>query len=183
MDEDWEVRSDSERTKWTLDPFVGVGPLRFGMKPIEVSEVLGALTEEPQQLVVRHLQDGRQIGEIGRYWRFGLRLFYDPQGRLEGISFDGAIGPQVLIDGVTLSGRVPSELERWMIDRANATYADDDFELWHMGRGIPGSSSLGLVINVQRVADYLVTRPVVFAEHVLDDPSNILPQEAWNITA
>ncbi|MFB7053190.1 hypothetical protein ACFCXT_08620 [Streptomyces vinaceus] len=183
MDEDWEVRPNSERIEWILDPFAGVGPLRFGMESVEVSEVLSGVTQEPQQLVVRHLPNGRQIGTVGRYWEFGLKLFYDPQGKLEGVSADGALGPRIFVEGVPLSGRVPSELERWIVDRANTEYAEDDFELWHLGRGIPGSSSLGLVINVQRVADHLITRPVMFAEHVLDDPSNILPEEAWKITA
>ncbi|MFD4739801.1 hypothetical protein ACFWNR_22445 [Streptomyces virginiae] len=51
----------------------------------------------------------------------------------------------------------------------------------YLGAGIPGSWSLGPVVNVQRLGDRLVTRPVVLAEHVLDDAHHILPREAWEI--
>lgn len=32
----WDVLPDNERQRWTLDPFVSVGPLSFGMSPDEV---------------------------------------------------------------------------------------------------------------------------------------------------
>ncbi|MGE7390918.1 hypothetical protein ACQKM2_36140 [Streptomyces sp. NPDC004126] len=118
---------------------------------------------------------------MGEYREFGLSLFYSRGEELEGLTADGLRGPQVLAEGVALTGRVPSEVERWMTDRAEVRFPEDDFELGYMGTGIPGSWSLGLVVNVQRVADHLVTRPVVFAEHVLDDAHHILPRQAWII--
>ncbi|MFD3466715.1 hypothetical protein ACFWWM_10180 [Streptomyces sp. NPDC058682] len=38
-----------------------------------------------------------------------------------------------------------------------------------------------LVVNVQQLGDRLVTRPAIFAEHVLDHAHHVLPPEAWNI--
>jgi hypothetical protein len=39
----WDVLPDDEREQWTLEPFVGVGPLRFGMSPDEASAALGGI--------------------------------------------------------------------------------------------------------------------------------------------
>lgn len=45
----WDVLPDSERQQWTFDPFVRVGPLRFGMGSGETSAVLGGI-----RATVRH---------------------------------------------------------------------------------------------------------------------------------
>ncbi|MCX5096643.1 hypothetical protein OOK36_49625 [Streptomyces sp. NBC_00365] len=45
----WDVLPDNERQRWTLDPFVSVGPLSFGMSPGEVSQALSDVTAEPQR--------------------------------------------------------------------------------------------------------------------------------------
>ncbi|MFF4364552.1 hypothetical protein [Streptomyces sp. NPDC001594] len=164
-----------------MDPYLGVGPLRFGMNPDEVSAVLADVTAEAQQCITTHLRDGRQAREEGQYWKSGLFLFYSRDEQLEGLAVDGLRGPQVLAEGVPLTGRAPSEVERWMTARAAERFPEDDLELGYLGTGIPCSWSLGLVVSVQRVADHLVTRPVIFAEHVLDDPHHILPQQAWII--
>ncbi|MFD0355006.1 hypothetical protein ACFVHW_14905 [Streptomyces sp. NPDC127110] len=158
-----------------------MGPLRFGMNPDEVSAVLADMTAEAQQFVITHCRDGRQVREVGRCWKSGLFLFYSRDERLQGLAVDGLRGPQVLAEGVPLTGRVPSEVERWMTARAAERFPEDDFEFGYLGTGIPCSWSLGLVVSVQRMADHLVTRPVIFAEHVLDDPRHTLPQEAWTI--
>ncbi|MFF5638497.1 hypothetical protein [Streptomyces sp. NPDC012825] len=42
----WNVLTDGERRQRTSDSFVGVGPLRFGMSPDEVSAVLDGVTAE-----------------------------------------------------------------------------------------------------------------------------------------
>lgn len=39
----WDVLPDNERRQWVLDPFVSVGPLRFGMSRSEVSAELGGI--------------------------------------------------------------------------------------------------------------------------------------------
>ncbi|MFG2341825.1 hypothetical protein [Streptomyces yangpuensis] len=72
-------------------------------------------------------------------------------------------------------------MEQWLVERYETRYPDDESELGYMGCGIPGSLGLGLVVNVQGLGDRLITRPAVFAEHVLDDAHHILPPEAWRI--
>ncbi|MFD7099356.1 hypothetical protein [Streptomyces xanthophaeus] len=178
----WEVRPESERPRWTVDPWVGVGPLRFGMTPDEVADALSGATAEKPSCVMTHRVTGEPPSATKCEFRdFGLRVFYDRAARLEGLTVDALRGPLVFAEGVGLTGRIPSEVEQWLVDRYETRFPGDEFELGYMGPGIPGSWSLGLVVNVQRLADRLVTRPVVFAEHVLDDAQHILPPEAWTI--
>ncbi|MFD6115169.1 hypothetical protein ACFWG0_34445 [Streptomyces yangpuensis] len=181
MEDRWIMRPEGERPQWPLTPHQGVGPLRFDMTPDEVSAALREVTPDVQSYVVAHLPDGRQVREIGRFQEFGLTLFYSRDELLEGLVVDGLIGPQVLAEGVALTGQVPSEVERWIIDRAKTRFPEDEDEFGYLGIGVPSSWSLGLVANVQRFGDQLVTRPVLFAEHVLDDPQHILPRQAWAV--
>lgn len=66
------------------------------------------------------------------------------------------------MDNVALVGQVPSALEQWMLDRAETR--EPYTELTYMSAGVPASESLGIVIDVQRVDDHLITRPV-FVPH------------------
>ncbi|MGY4393394.1 hypothetical protein ACVWXB_006693 [Streptomyces sp. TE12347] len=178
----WEVRPEGERPRWTVDPWVGVGPLRFGMSPDEVVDALtGVTVEEPSCVMTYRVKGAPPSASRCAFRDLGLRVFYDREARLEGLTVDALRGPLVFAEGVGLTGRVPSEVERWLVERHATRFPDDEDELGYLGAGIPGSWSLGLVVNVQRLGDRLVTRPVVFAEHVLDDAHHILPREAWEI--
>ncbi|GLX19832.1 MULTISPECIES: hypothetical protein [Streptomyces] len=64
--------------------------------------------------------------EVGQYPRSGLFLFYSRDEKLQGLAVDGLRGPQVLAEGVPLTGRVPSEVERWMTARAAERFPEDD---------------------------------------------------------
>ncbi|MFI8387869.1 hypothetical protein [Streptomyces sp. NPDC085540] len=76
----------------------------------------------------------------------------------------------------------PSEVQRCLVERYETRFPDDeDDDELYLGTGMRGSWSLGLVVNVQQLGDRLGTRPVIFAEHVLDDAHHVLPPEAWNI--
>ncbi|QKW23953.1 hypothetical protein HUT16_37070 [Kitasatospora sp. NA04385] len=66
-----------------------------------------------------------------------------------------------------------------MLDRAEARSPED--ELSYMSAGVPGSESLGVVINVQREGDRLLTRPVFFPTEALDDLPHWLPRDTWEI--
>ncbi|MER7928770.1 hypothetical protein ABTY96_37495 [Streptomyces sp. NPDC096057] len=174
----WHVLSDDERQQWTLDPFVGVGPLAFGMGPREASEALRSLTGEAQRHTLRrHANETVDVVEEGAYREFALKLYYRDE-RLAGVVVDALRGPQVFVEGVALVGRIPSVLEQWMLDRAEARepYA----ELSYMNAGVPGSESLGIVLDVQRAGDHLLTRPVFVPREALNDLSHFLPREAWS---
>ncbi|MEV6511854.1 hypothetical protein [Streptomyces sp. NPDC051642] len=175
----WDVLPEDERQQWTLDPFVSVGPLRFGMSPGELSEVLSGITTESQRHTLRRsAADAVPTVVEGSYQKFGLRLYYRKE-RLAGVVVDALRGPQVLADGMPLVGQIPSVLEQWMIDRAEAR--ESPAELTYMDAGVPGSAALGAVIDVQRAGDHLLTRPVFVPLEAMDDLSHFLPREAWSV--
>jgi hypothetical protein len=174
----WKVLPDDERQQWRLDPSASVGPLRFDSSPGEVSRALSSVTDDSQ--VDAH---GRDVGkaasviEEGTYREFGLHLYYREE-RLAAVVVNARLGPQVFADGVALVGRVPSVLERWLLDRGEAGPPGD--ECTYMGAGIPGSESLGAWIDVQRAGDHLLTRPVFVSRETMDDLSHFLPRHAWS---
>jgi hypothetical protein len=181
MFEWWDVVPDNERQQWTLEPFTRVGPLAFGMSPGEVSEALSGVTEEAQWQW-HYLAPGasRSIVTRGGYRKFGLDVYYREE-RLSGIVVHAVWGPQVYLEGVALVGRVPSVLEQWMVDRhRRADTGEPGEDLVYMGPSNPGSESLGVVIEVQRAADHLLTRPVFFPFEAVDFGfSNWLPDDVW----
>jgi hypothetical protein len=174
----WQVLTDAERQQWTLDPFVSVGPLRFGASPEEVSEALRGVAGETQRYRLRRRADEpADVVEEGEYRKYGLKLYYREE-RLSGVVVDALRGPQVFVEDVALVGGVPSLLEQWMLDRAEARKPEKD--LSYMDAGVPGSASLGVVLDVQRAGDHLLTRPVFVPREALDDLSHFLPREAWS---
>ncbi|KJS58420.1 hypothetical protein VM95_33490 [Streptomyces rubellomurinus] len=173
LEEWWRVQPDEDRVQWVLESFTAVGPLRFGMSADEVTAAMSALTGGTE-----HRTWGGGPGdkvwrvEEGRYREFGLHLYYQDE-RLSGIAVDALCGPQVTVEGTALVGRTPSEVGRWMEER--------DAELSYMSLGVPRSDLLGVVVNVQRAHDRLLTRPVFFPAEALDDLPHWFPQRAWEI--
>ncbi|MBG0568643.1 hypothetical protein [Actinoplanes aureus] len=45
----WHVLPDEERQQWALEPFVAMGPLRFGMSPEEVAGAMAAVATEVER--------------------------------------------------------------------------------------------------------------------------------------
>lgn len=176
MFEWWKVVPDSDRQQWQADPFAGVGPLHFGMTPDEVAATLDEVDGGSQQFQrSRPPTQDHYSRTRGQYRNLGLTLYYGLEERLNSVVIDALSGPQVFAEGVALTGRVPSELERWIVDRAEA-YEPDDDELWHFGTG-HGSASLGLILGVQRAGDHLLTQPIFVNREVWDGPSEGLPAE------
>ncbi|MEU7584606.1 hypothetical protein AB0B50_44340 [Streptomyces sp. NPDC041068] len=173
----WDVLPDSGRRRWSLEPFEGVGPLRFGMRPEEVTAELEGIVRNPQRHTRAALSPDRYGTVKGECWELGLTFYYGLEERLRGIAADALKGPQIYADGVALVGRTPSDLEQWIVDRAGIR--EPFSELFYANLGQPGSRSLGVVICVQRAGDRLLTRPVFLPAHALDAPVSFLPSTAW----
>ncbi len=174
----WKTLPEEERQQWTLHPFVSVGPLRFGMNPGEVAQALGAVTSDTQ--VYPHHPYGRQGVDgltEGSYQEFGLSLYYRGE-LLDCVAVSARLGPQVLADGVRLVGQVPSDLEKWLLDRAEAR--PDNGECTYMAPGIAGSDTLGAWIDVQRAGDHLLTRPILVSYETMDNLADRLPRHVWS---
>ncbi|UXY28822.1 hypothetical protein [Streptomyces sp. HUAS TT20] len=168
----WDVLSDNERQQWTFDPFVSVGPLRFGMTSDEASAALDGVPAAER----RHCRPWDV--DCHTYSEAGLKLYFAIEG-LCGVSIDARRGPQVRADETALVGQVPSKLEQWLFDRAESR--EPFTELFYLPGADPGSLTLGVALCVQRAGDHLLTRPVFLAADVMDDIYHRLPREAWAI--
>ncbi|MFJ5927722.1 hypothetical protein ACIQF6_34515 [Kitasatospora sp. NPDC092948] len=164
----WDVLPDSERQLWTLDPLHSVGPLRFGMPSGEVSAALEGCAP------------GLESGTAFRSYPedVGVELHYDEDERLWAVSVDALRGPQVQVDGMPLVGRVPSELEDWLFERAESRGLRTD--VFYLPGAQAGSNTLGVVLCMQRAGDRLLTRPVFLPAEAMGDVHHMLPQEAWD---
>ncbi len=69
-----------------------------------------------------------------------------------------------------------------MVDRhRHADTGEPDAELVFFGAGVLGSESLGVVIDVQRAGDHLLTRPVFLPFEAVDYGfSDWLSRDAWS---
>ncbi|WP_371524831.1 hypothetical protein OG302_00870 [Streptomyces sp. NBC_01283] len=175
----WDVLPDSERRRWALEPFETIGPLRFGMRPRGVTAALGGTAAGPQRCTRATLPNGSYGTVKGECWRLGLTFYYGMDERLRGISVDALKGPQVYADGIALVGRAPSDLEQWLVDRAEIR--ESSSELFYLNLGVPGSLSLGVVICAQRAGDHVLTRPVFLPAEAMNAPLSYLPPEVWAV--
>ncbi|MFE9881137.1 hypothetical protein [Streptomyces sp. NPDC005784] len=163
----WRIARGEERAEWTFTPFVGVGPLHFGMT---LEEITDALDEQPT--VTSHSHDGgRQQLVYADFAATAIRALFQDD-RLGCVAVNALDGPQVRLDDVPLTGCVPSQLEDWLLRRiARLSYSV---------AGDPVCTDLGLAIRSQRAGDIMLTRPL-FLLHDWRDLWHSLPQEEWNV--
>ncbi|MET7830578.1 hypothetical protein ABZT23_38690 [Streptomyces sp. NPDC005386] len=162
----WQIMRGEEHAQWTFTPFVGVGPLHFGMT---LEEITDALNEQPAVTSHSH-RGGRQQLAYADFTATAIRaLFRDD--RLGCVAVNAPDGPQVTLDDVPLTGRVPSQLEDWLL-RRNA-------RLSYSVAGDPICTDLGLAIRSQQADGIMLTRPL-FLLPEWHDLWHSLPQEEWN---
>ncbi|MFJ6432422.1 hypothetical protein [Streptomyces sp. NPDC091416] len=149
------MTANSERERWEWVPAVGVGPLRFGMSPADVSVALQVLA--PQERV------GGPYSQEN--FADGVKVFYDDDGGgLACVSLDACVGPQAFLAGVALAGRDPEQAHQFLLDHASEhgnclLYTPDDS---------PALADLGLLLRAQRVGDVLLSRPLFVIEEWLE---------------
>ncbi|MFF2616558.1 hypothetical protein [Kitasatospora sp. NPDC058046] len=90
------------RASWLLEPLVGVGPLRFGMSPEQVNVALGE--DAPAGVLSGALRSWSW------YRRHGVSAIFGPREQLVAVGINANSGPLVLLEGVVLVGRAPSEV-------------------------------------------------------------------------
>ncbi|MFR9796454.1 hypothetical protein ACL02U_11195 [Streptomyces sp. MS06] len=165
----WRIAREGERAEWTFTPYVGVGPLHFGMTLEEITRALG---EGPAVSSYSHHGEDQQLN-YADFTEIGIRaLFHD--GRLGCVAADALIGPQVRLDAVPLTGCSPSHVEDWLVHRT-ARPGSPAYSV----AGDPVFADLGLAIRSQRAGDIVLTRPL-FLLHDWLDLWHALPSEEWN---
>ncbi|MDX3570227.1 hypothetical protein [Streptomyces sp. ID05-47C] len=165
----WRIAREEERAEWTFTPYVGVGPLHFGMTLEEITRVLG---EGPAVSSYSHHGEDQQLN-YADFIESGIRaLFHD--GRLGCVAADALTGPQVRVDAAPLTGCAPSQVENWLVPRTTRPGS-----LAYSVAGDPVFADLGLAIRSQRAGDVVLTRPL-FLLHDWLDLWHALPSEEWN---
>ncbi|MGW3581221.1 hypothetical protein ACWDM8_07830 [Streptomyces rubiginosohelvolus] len=165
----WRIAREEERAEWTFTPYVGVGPLHFGMT---LEEIIGALGEEPAASSCSHHGEDQHL-DYADFSESGIRaLFRD--GRLGCVAADALTGPQVRLDASPLTGCAPSHVEDWLVHRTARPGS-----LAYSVSGDPVFADLGLAIRPQRAGDAVLTRPL-FLRHDWLDLWHSLPGEEWN---
>ncbi|MFJ3900835.1 hypothetical protein [Streptomyces sp. NPDC090025] len=165
----WRIAREEERAEWTFTPYIGVGPLHFGMTLEEITRALG---EEPAVSSYSHHGEDQQLN-YADFTEIGIRaLFHD--GRLGCVAADALTGPQVRLEAAPLTGCAPSHVEDWLLHRT--TRPDS---LAYSVAGDPVFTDLGLAIRSQRADDVVLTRPL-FLLHDWLDLWHALPREEWN---
>jgi hypothetical protein len=147
------MSADGERERWELRSDVGVGPLRFGMSPVEVAEAL--LVSEPQARV------GGPYGQED--FPDGVKAFYDA-GKLACVALDAVIGPQVFLAGFPLAGSDPGQGQQFLLDHA----AEHGNWILFTSDASLSLTDLGILLRVQRVGEAWLTRPLFVKEEWLD---------------
>ncbi|MFE3112286.1 hypothetical protein ACFXKJ_29560 [Kitasatospora indigofera] len=168
-----------DRERWELDPLVGVGPLRFGMTPEQVQEVLGEDTAEGV-----YGAGGRLSWR--RYSRLGVSTIHGPQEDLVAVGVDANRGPLVVLEDVALVARVPSEaradIGRLAFQRGVKVVlnpeGEPDVPAWGISIGVAqqwGPDSGGFL---QR-RDTMLTDLLVAGPRLADDPYSDRTVAGW----
>ncbi|WP_247594048.1 hypothetical protein [Streptomyces sp. S816] len=108
-----------------------------------------------------------------------LSTYYDEGGSLSCIAVDARSGPQVVLRGMRLAGRVPSDLE----DEFDRYLELQGQTIMYSQSWDPSSSLLGVVLRAQRVDDVVLTRPVfvsrAWADRCGDESEGPIPRSEW----
>ncbi|MFE1230279.1 hypothetical protein [Streptomyces sp. NPDC058745] len=166
----WRIAREEERAEWTFTPYVGVGPLHFGMT---LEEITRALEEGPTVSSYSHHGEDQQLNYADFAQSRIRALFRD--GRLGCVAVNALTGPQVRLDAAPLTGCVPSQVEDWLVHRTTPRPG----KLMYSPAGDPVFTDLGLAIRSQRAGDVVLTRPL-FLLHDWLDLWHSLPSEEWN---
>ncbi|MFD4659665.1 hypothetical protein ACFWP2_29020 [Kitasatospora sp. NPDC058444] len=86
----WRIARDEERAEWTFTPYIGVGPLHFGMT---LDELTTALDETPTRSSWYTQDDGTQKINFADFTTTGIRALFQ-NGHLACLAVDALTGPQ-----------------------------------------------------------------------------------------
>ncbi|MGW7317373.1 hypothetical protein [Streptomyces sp. NPDC054865] len=165
----WKVKRDQDRDQWAFEPLVGVGGLTFGVPLTEARLHLGASPRPPADSSEWIVETEESFPELG------VTLYADKAGSLMAVAVDALTGPQVQAEGMPVTGRVPSVLDRWLGEYNEA----HGFEPRYAPDGGPVSVQLGLFIRAQRAGDVLLTRPIFLAPQWTRDVWDCMHPSEW----
>ncbi|MFF0702797.1 hypothetical protein ACFYVC_21085 [Streptomyces tendae] len=175
----WDTTPWHAREQWTLEPLVGLGPLRFGMRPDEVTAALG----EDAPSVTHHAGTG---GGSAQYANWGVTAVYGKQAQLVAVKVDAMGGPRVKLRGIDLIARAPSEV-RSDIDRlarqdgacARVNWSGDpEVVAWGVSMGAELEFEVGPQQYVHRT-DKMISSALFVGPDLADAPYASEPVVRW----
>jgi hypothetical protein len=110
---------------WTLRPFVGVGPLSFGMQRKEVQDRMGS---KPRRVA-------KEPGKppVDQYGDEGVQAYFDDADRLEFVE----LTPKAAVDlsGVQLLGRDLQHILNDLEALGHVGHSDQEGDVWFPNQG------------------------------------------------
>ncbi|MET9651679.1 hypothetical protein ABZZ44_15610 [Streptomyces sp. NPDC006460] len=175
---------ETERGVWNVVPLESVGPLRFGMSHEEVVHATGSVMRVSSEVL--SMSDSAVRAEFALIDSnplmpaSTLSTYYDEGGLLSAVAVDARSGPQAVLDGMRLVGRVPSEIEMQFAGYVESRSLDLLYsEYWDMS-----SEAVGVVLRAQRVDDVVLSRPIFvgrsWAERCGNASDGRIPQFEWH---
>ncbi|MER5737304.1 hypothetical protein ABT117_16705 [Streptomyces sp. NPDC002262] len=150
---------DKSSVRWELEPFVGVGPLRFDMSAQEVSLSLGGIRAQASQ-------GSLNFPSSEHYAEIGLDAIYNLGAGLVGVLVRASGGLQVSLNDLDLIEQSPVQLRKKIEEYA----ADARFPVKENWSGNPEVSAIGLSITVDRQGDCMLTEALFVSDRLADDP-------------
>ncbi|MEV7183878.1 hypothetical protein [Kitasatospora sp. NPDC093102] len=176
----WNRKPGEERVRWVLDPLVGVGPLRFGMSPGHVEAALGGevagITQGPEG-----------VGPRQCYRDLGVTAIYGSESRLVAVAVDAMSGPLVLLRGIELIARVPSEVRADLHELARQDGAsirvnrsgDPEVAAWGVSMGAEQEWGVAPEGYVERRSG-AITDVLLVGPELAEDPYGPGPVSDWS---
>jgi hypothetical protein len=159
--------------------------LRFGMTQAQVREAVDGVLKRrvsqghPDQ---ESWADYGLAGTDGPVRGIGaaITVYYHESASLACVAVSARHGPQVTLDGLRLTGQVPSRLEVEL-----SSYLESwGHELLYGLDAEPCSEDLGLILRAQRVGDVVLSRPVLvgaqWADRFYDAWEGPIPKREWH---
>ncbi|MFF6835187.1 hypothetical protein ACFY84_25460 [Streptomyces sp. NPDC012438] len=161
------TRPDEERGRWNFEAWVGVGPLKFGMRPQEVAEALEE--ENPSDLhraEINHFSRESRL-EWEWYAGAGVTAHYDHSGRfLLAVTVNGAAGPHVGLEGIELIGAPPSTVE----ESVDSHIEENELTLMWNSNGEREVYELGIALGTCRAGNRAVSEVTFASRRWMDRP-------------
>lgn len=178
----WDVVEQDRRARWTLYPWAGVGPLRFGMNPKEawksVQPDFDGYDGSPSPFG-DYATWASYVPMDSRVFGTAVHAYFNRELELSAVAIDARRGPQVVLDGLEVTGRVPSQLEAELYEYTQQR----DLVLRYSLEADPVIERLGLVLRAQRAGDLVLTRPLLVSEawsdRCWDSSESWVPDVEW----
>ncbi|WP_236063679.1 hypothetical protein [Streptomyces poriferorum] len=155
----WVVLADTEREQWGYEPSKTLGPLSFGTTRREAVSVMAehGFSSAESEIERWNPQRAQWRVEFSRAQsddrRPAVKCYFVEGVGLTCVLVDGLCGPQVILRGLRLIGRVPSELDAEM----EAHALEQGFGIWYCLGGDLSWSGFEFDRGTQRAGDGVVS--------------------------